>query len=62
MFKLAHKNSLFGNLSGLFLKKKLLHFESALSNLSNCQILEKNKNAYTWDQTFIIYAFFGSSF
>ena len=55
MFKLAHKNSFFGNLSGLY-------FESALSNLSNCQILEKNKNAYTWDQTFIIYAFFGSSF
>ena len=49
------KNALFGYIWARILKNYL---KSEPSNLSNCKILRKNKNASIWDQKCLIWVFF----
>ena len=51
------------SLSILGPKKMILSYlKSALSNLSKCKILRKNKNAYTWGQKCLLWVFLGYNF
>ena len=55
------KNVLFGYFRARILKKLLSYLKSAPSNLSNCKILRKTKNAQIWDQKCLIWVFLGKN-
>ena len=51
------KNAQFGCFGAKILKKLLSYLQSAPSNLSNCKISRKNKNAQISDQECLIWVF-----
>ena len=59
MHKFGTNNALLGYFWAMHLKKLLSYLNSAPSNLPNCKILQKNKNAWIWEQKRLIWAFLG---
>ena len=57
MPKFGTKNALFGYFWARIFIKLLSYLKSAPSNLYNCKILQRNKNASIWDQKCFFWVF-----